>query len=127
MNKQYARAIALLSMLVVAGFILIPYEMLDFIPATVGPLGPLPQVDFAPIARFGAFLVIGVLLTIAFPRSRWIILVVLIMSIAALEVVQSLSPGRHGRFDDFVLKAAGTIMGAALVGVGRRLAVKTPW
>jgi hypothetical protein len=124
LDSRYARWIALLCVLAVAGFILVPYDMLDFIPATIGPFGPIPQVDFAPIARFGAFLVIGAVSTLGFPSWRWTLVLVLILSIAALEVVQSLLPGRHGRFDDFAVKASGTIMGAAAVALGRMLTLK---
>ena len=121
MDHRSFRWIALLCVVAVAGFVLVPYEMLDFIPATIGPFGPIPRVDFSHIARFGAFLVIGAVLMLAFPRRPWSVVVVLILAIATLEVAQSLVPGRHGRFDDFAVKASGTIIGAAVAAFGRIL------
>lgn len=86
---------------------------------TLGPIGLRPVTGHsAGFERFAAFALIGGLFGLAYPR-RWLVVLVLVVgSAAALEILQELAPGRHGRLIDFAMKAAGGLCGivaAALV------------
>jgi hypothetical protein len=69
-------------------------------------LTPDPQVE-----RFGAFLVTGVAFAFAYPASRRLAVVALVLAVIALEAAQLFVPGRHGHVRDATAKAFGVLMG----------------
>lgn len=81
---------------------------------TLSPIEFRPETGFSPNReRFAAFLWLGALLALGFPRSRLRALLVLVGVAGVLELCQNLVPGRHGRWLDFDVKAAGALVGAA--------------
>jgi hypothetical protein len=99
MTPPYARALAWLAL---AGIIFV----------TVAPIGLRPH-DFLPVNvdRAGAFAVMALLFVIAYPR-HWLLCGVLIMvGAAGIEALQLLSPTRHARLDDALIKAVGAALG----------------
>ena len=82
---------------------------------TLGPVGvrslsPVPsQVD-----RLAAFLVLGLLFSMAYPRHIWWVLAGLVAAAVGLEYAQSLRPERHAREADMLVKLAGAGAGVAL-------------
>ena len=95
--------------------------------ATLGPIDLRPESGLPPqVERFGAYLLISLLWTLAYPRQRWAGVVVLVGVAGVLELLQELVPGRHGRLHDAEAKAAGVMAGAAvamaLAALGRRRA-----
>jgi hypothetical protein len=91
---------------------------------TVAPIEYRP-VSAAPVSleRFGAFAFLGLFLALGYPRHRWQVLVATLAAAGALEAMQMLSPSRHGRLADFVVKAAGSgfgIVGGFVVGGAQR-------
>lgn len=80
---------------------------------TLSPISMRP-VSSAPvnIERLGAYLVLGVLFGAAYPKRIPLVLGLLVVGSVGLEVLQNLVPGRHGRVDDALFKAAGACLGA---------------
>lgn len=79
---------------------------------TVSPIGLRPH-DFLPVDvdRAGAFAVMAFLFVVAYPR-HWLLCGILVMAGAAgIEALQLLSPTRHARLDDALIKAVGAALG----------------
>ena len=51
---------------------------------------------------------------IGYPKHRWLGFWALVIAAGALEFLQNVVPGRHGRWHDFDAKAAGVMAGALL-------------
>ena len=80
---------------------------------TLSPIADRPETPFEPdVERFGAFALVSLLLIVAYPRHRLVWLVGLVAVAGLLEAAQGLVDGRHGRFHDFAVKAAGAGTGA---------------
>jgi VanZ family protein len=80
---------------------------------TLGPIGLRPQTHFPPeFERFAAYVVLGTLFALAYPRRRlWLLGALLIGAAGALEIGQWLAPGRDPHLSDFLFKAAGAVVG----------------
>jgi VanZ family protein len=90
--------------------------------STLSPIGMRP-VTAAPadMERFLAYAALGCAFCIGYPRHRVGIILIVIAATGLLELGQHLAPGRHGRFHDAVLKAAGAFFGLAVaIAVDRR-------
>jgi VanZ family protein len=99
--KVFFRWVAWLLVLAIATFTLVPIELR---PVTAAPVS---------LERFAAFAAIGVAFCLGYPTHRLPILVLLLGIIGFLEVAQNYVPGRHGRLPDGLVKASGTLLGAA--------------
>lgn len=89
------------------------------IAVTLVPIGlrPVVTADLS-IERVAAYATAGLLMILGYPRHwPWVLLGSVILA-GGLEAAQTLTSTRHGRFDDFLVKA-----GAALVGSLLSLAV----
>lgn len=82
---------------------------------TVSPIGLRPH-DVLPVDtdRALAFCLLAALFVLAYPR-HWL-LVGLAVAVAAMgiEWLQELSPTRHARLDDALVKACGALLGIAV-------------
>jgi VanZ like family len=88
---------------------------------TVGPIGLRPVSGHSVgLERFFAFAVIGGLFGLAYPRRWPMILVIVVGSAAAFELMQMLMPGRHARLMDFMVKATGGLVGLAAAAAVNR-------
>lgn len=79
--------------------------------ATLSPLGLRPHVAGVSIERFGAFAVVGLLFGLAYPRHLWLVLLLVCGAAIGLEILQQVTPDRHGEVRDAVVKVAGGIAG----------------
>lgn len=81
---------------------------------TIGPIDWRPiSGEPADVERFGAFFFVGALFALAYPK-HWMLVLLLIVGCAGLfELLQRLTPGRHGEILDFLIKAAGALGGTA--------------
>ena len=79
---------------------------------TLVPIGLRPVVTPNPsIERSAVYVLAGLFMMLGYPRHwPWILLGSVCLA-GGLEAAQNLTSTRHGRFDDFLVKA-----GAALVG-----------
>lgn len=80
--------------------------------ATLSPLGFRPTTGWPPsIERFLAFALVGGLFAMAYPRYILLAAVVVLGAAALFEVLQVLTPSRHGRVFDAAVKFAGGSFG----------------
>ncbi|CAB4325262.1 MULTISPECIES: VanZ family protein [unclassified Brucella] len=89
--------------------------LLAILAVTISPIQFRPVTgEPVNLERLAAFLVVGGLFALAYPR-HWLAVLVLTMGCAALfELLQRITPGRHGEFHDFLFKAAGAAIGVAI-------------
>ncbi|MEE7464141.1 hypothetical protein MFUR16E_24515 [Methylobacterium fujisawaense] len=88
---------------------------------TLVPIGLRPVVTANPgYERVAAYALAGLLMTVAYPRHWFWILAGSVVLAGGLEAGQTLTGTRHGRFDDFLIKAAAGLVGAL---AGRPLAI----
>jgi VanZ family protein len=80
---------------------------------TVSPIGLRPH-DFGPVNfdRGLAFAGLSALFVLAYPKAWAPTLAVLVVAAFGIEALQELSPSRHARLDDALVKAAGAVIGA---------------
>ena len=88
---------------------------LTLAPAGLRPTTPLPH----DLEHFLAFLTVGTIVRSAYPDRRALLVSVLL--IAALELLQTLVPGRHARTEDIAANLAGFLSGVAVVALWGRL------
>ena len=80
--------------------------------ATLSPIGLRPRLPVSvDLERGVAFLLVGLLFALAYPRRIWLAIAVVIIGAFGLEWLQALRPDRHGRIDDALIKAFGAVIG----------------
>jgi hypothetical protein len=87
---------------------------------TVGPIQLRPETGLsASLERFVGFLIVTVMLGVAYPARVFEVTLLMIGVAGLLEVLQLIGFGRHGRALDFLVKVCGASAGgfAALIGV----------
>jgi hypothetical protein len=82
--------------------------------ATLCPIGMRPHFAPADLERFGAYFVLGLIVSRAAPRRALGVIAFLITLAFGLEAAQLFIPGRDGRFTDACVKATGGVVGAQL-------------
>ncbi|WP_424627902.1 VanZ family protein [Bradyrhizobium sp. SYSU BS000235] len=82
--------------------------------ATLSPLGVRPHVAGVGFEHVAAFAVTGVLFALAYPRHSLIVAILVLGSATILELSQLLTPDRHARFSDLLVKLAGGSIGIAV-------------
>jgi VanZ family protein len=83
---------------------------------TLGPVSVRPHTPVSANAeRFVAYLVLGLCFVLAYPRHVYLVGVALVIAAGGLEWAQNFVPGRDGRLEDFLFKAAGVIAGLIVV------------
>jgi VanZ family protein len=102
------RVIGLICVGVIAVLSLVPVEL-------------RPHIGPKLLEHFGAYFATGLLLALAYPQLRWIIVAVLSVYAAALEIAQMWVPGRTAGIADFVSSSLGVCLGVVLVLVAHRL------
>jgi len=87
--------------------------------ATISPIGDRPTLPapttFQHLAAFGA---LGALFCLAYPRQIALVCLIVLGSALTLELMQMLTPDRHGRVQDAIEKISG---GAAGILGGRAI------
>ena len=79
--------------------------------STLSPIGLRPHVGGPNYERLFAFVLIGGLFGVAYPRHLPRIAVIVVGFALGLEVLQMMIPGRHARLFDAVVKCCGGIAG----------------
>lgn len=86
--------------------------LLAIIIFTVDPIGLRPQLGFGPdFDRAFGFLVVGFAFTVAYPKRWRVTLVLLVIGAFAIEALQLITPDRHARIHDALIKAASGAFG----------------
>jgi len=87
--------------------------------ATISPIQYRPTLPISSsFEHLAAFAVFGALFYLAYPRHIAFVCLIVLGSAVVLELVQQLSPDRHGRIPDAIEKIAG---GAAGIVAGRAI------
>jgi VanZ family protein len=87
--------------------------------ATLSPITDRPTLPTSVgFERLAAFAVLGVLFCLAYPRQFILVCFVVLASALLLELAQQLTPDRHGRIRDAVVKLAGGMLG---IGIGQAI------
>jgi hypothetical protein len=87
--------------------------------ATISPIQDRPTLlTSSSFEHLAAFAVLGALFYLAYPRHIAFVSLIVLGSAVVLELVQQLTPDRHGRIPDAIEKIAG---GAAGVVAGRAI------
>lgn len=82
--------------------------------ATLSPIGLRPHLSDVSMERFWAFAAVGLLFGLAYPRHLWLVTFLVGGAALGLEVLQHLTPDRHGRIPDALIKLAGAVAGTGL-------------
>lgn len=85
--------------------------------ATLSPIHNRPALPTTiGLERLAAFAIVGVLFCLAYPRQFVLVCLLALGSAVLLEFAQQLTPDRHGRIQDAIIKLAGGVLG---IGMGR--------
>jgi VanZ family protein len=84
--------------------------------ATLGPPGLRPHSNLGQDGEHAlAFILIGLAFGLAYTRHRLVASAIAVVMIGVLEILQFWAPGRHARFEDFVVDALAACAGFAVV------------
>jgi hypothetical protein len=84
--------------------------------ATLSPIDARPVVARPHFEHFAAFAAMGLAFGLAYPNRLLLVVAIVFGSAFGLEALQLLTPDRHGRLLDALIKASGGICG---IGVGQ--------
>lgn len=84
--------------------------------ATLSTIDARPVFAGLQFEHFAAFGLTGLAFGVAYPKRKFLVVAIVVGSAFVLEAMQLLTPDRHGRILDALVKAAGGICG---VGVSR--------
>jgi hypothetical protein len=86
--------------------------------ATLSPLKDRPVIAGLQLEHFAAFALLGLAFALGYPRRTVLIIGIVIGSAFTLEALQLLTPDRHGRLLDALVKAAGGLAGIGVTRLG---------
>ena len=82
--------------------------------ATLSPITARPVLAGPQLEHFAAFALMGLAFGLAYPSRLFVVAVIVVGSAFALEALQLLTPDRHARILDAIVKAAGGICGMSV-------------
>lgn len=86
--------------------------------ATLGPPSFRPHSDLGQDGEHAlAFVLVGLAFGFAYSRNRLLTTVASVVMIGVLEILQLWAPGRHARFEDFVVDALAACIGFAVTAM----------
>jgi VanZ family protein len=97
---------------VIAGWLALAF----IVYATLSPIDARPVLAGLQFEHFAAFALMGLAFGLAYPSRLFLVVAIVVGSAVVLEALQLLTPDRHGRILDALVKAAGGICG---IGVGQ--------
>ena len=95
---------------VIAGWLTLAF----IVYATLSPIDARPVVASPQFEHFAAFALMGVAFGLAYPNRLFLVVAIVVGSAFVLEALQLLTPDRHGRLLDALVKAAGGICGIGI-------------
>jgi VanZ family protein len=78
---------------------------------TLSPVGDRPSIASPHLEHFAAFALIGLAFALAYPSRVVLVFAIVVGAAIGLEMLQLLTPDRHGRAADALVKALGGISG----------------
>jgi len=97
---------------IVAGWLALAF----IVYATLSPISDRPVVARPQFEHFAAFALMGFAFGVAYPNRILLVVALVLGSAFGLEVLQLLTPDRHARTLDALVKAAGGVCG---IGAGQ--------
>ena len=86
--------------------------------ATLGPPSLRPHSNLGQDGEHAfAFVLIGLAFALGYPRHRLLAAGLTVVFTGVLELLQLFVPGRHARFEDFLVDALATLGGFAIVSI----------
>jgi VanZ family protein len=86
--------------------------------ATLGPARLRPHSDLGQDGEHAlAFVLVGLAFGVAYPRHRLLTAGIAVVLIGVLELLQFWMPGRHARWEDFIVDALAACAGIAVAAV----------
>src|SRR5258708_38602865 len=80
--------------------------------ATISPIQDRPTLlTSTSFEHLAAFAALGALFSLAYPRQVALVCLIVLGSAVLLEILQLLTPDRHGRVPDAIEKMAGGVVG----------------
>ena len=79
--------------------------------ATLSPIGARPSLASPHLEHFAAFALIGFAFALAYPNRVLLVFAIVVGAALGLEALQLLTPDRHARAVDALVKALGGISG----------------
>jgi VanZ family protein len=107
---------------IIAGWLALAF----IIYATLSPIDARPVLAGPQFERFAAFALLGLAFGLAYPSRLFLVVAIVVGSAVTLEALQLLTPDRHGRILDALVKAAGGICGIGIVQLGQ-LVLRPPY
>jgi VanZ family protein len=89
--------------------------------ATLSPIQDRPVVAGPQFEHFAAFALMGFAFVRGYPNRLLLIIALVVGSAFALEALQLLTPDRHGRLIDALVKAGGGLSGIAIANFAELL------
>jgi VanZ family protein len=82
--------------------------------ATLSPIGGRPALASPHLEHFAAFALMGLAFGLAYPNRLVLVVAIVVGAAIGLEALQLLTPDRHGRAADALVKAIGGICGISV-------------
>jgi VanZ family protein len=82
--------------------------------ATLSPIDARPVLTRPHFEHFAAFALMGLAFGLAYPNRLLLVVAIVFGSAFGLEALQLLTPDRHGRILDALVKASGGICGISV-------------
>lgn len=79
--------------------------------STLSPADLRPQITGVGFEHLAAFALTGLLFGLAYPRHFVLVLTLVLASASILELLQLITPDRHARLPDLLVKMAGGSIG----------------
>jgi VanZ family protein len=92
---------------VVAGWLALAF--IAFV--TLSPVEARPSIASSHLEHFVAFALIGLVFALAYPNRILLVVVIVVGAAFGLEALQLLTPDRHARATDALVKSLGGISG----------------
>ena len=89
--------------------------------ATLSSIDARPVVAGLQVEHFAAFALTGLAFVLAYPGRIFLVVTIVVGSAFVLETLQLLTPDRHGRILDALVKAAGGLCGIGVSQVAHVL------
>ena len=97
---------------IVAGWLALAFIVFE----TLSPIEARLVLTGPHFEHFAAFALLGLAFGLAYPSRLLLVVAIVVGSAVALEALQLLTPDRHGRILDALVKAAGGLCG---IGIGQ--------
>ena len=82
--------------------------------ATLSPIEARPVLAGPQLEHFAAFALVGLAFAVAYPGRAVLVVVIVVGAAVGLETLQLLTPDRHGRVIDALVKALGGFFGISV-------------